>query len=88
MLKVLEQDWQIAKARRQRMLAARDRAVLLLFLESGLRCGEMAKLALGDVNLQRQSVLVREDKMGKGRIVGFGPQTKKALWRYWACGLP
>ena len=82
MLEVLEHDWQIAKTPCQRMLAARDRAVLSLFLESGLRCGEMANLALGDVDLRRQRVLVREGKMGKGRVVGFGPQTKKALWRY------
>lgn len=82
MLDVLERDWQIATTLRQKMLAARDRAVLSLFLESGLRCGEMVNLALRDVDFQRQSVLVREGKMGKGRIVGFGPQTKKALWRY------
>ena len=42
----------------------------------------MGKLALGDVDLGRQRVLIRAGKTGKGRIVGFGPQTKKALWRY------
>ena len=42
----------------------------------------MVKLALSDVDLDRQRVLIREGKTGKGRIVGFGPQTKKALWRY------
>ena len=41
MLKVLQHDWGIAKTQRQKMLAARDRALLLLFLESGLRLGEM-----------------------------------------------
>lgn len=82
MLKVLGHDWQVARTPRQRMLSARDRAVLLLFLESGLRCGELAKLTLGDVDLTRQRVLVQSGKTGKGRIVGFGPQTKKALWRY------
>ena len=36
MLKVLEHDWQIATTLHQRMLAAQDRAILLLFLESGM----------------------------------------------------
>ena len=82
MLKVLDHDWQVAATARQKMLAARDRAVLLLFLESGLRLGELSALALTDVDLGRQRILVREAKTGKGRVAGFGPQTKKALWRY------
>ena len=80
--RVLDYDWQVAKTPRQKMLAARDRAVLCLFLESGLRLGELALLGTADVDLQRQRALVREGKMGKGRVAGFGPQTKKSLWRY------
>ena len=82
MMAVLEHDWRIAKTSRQRMLAARDKAVLLLFLESGLRCGELALLTVPDVDLERRRAIVRHGKMDKGRMVGFGPETKKALWRY------
>jgi len=64
------------------MLAARDKAVLMLLLESGLRLGELVGLRIADVDLTRQRVVVWEGKMGKGRVVGFGPQTKRALWRY------
>jgi site-specific recombinase XerD len=81
-LKILGHDWQVASTKRQRMLAARDQAVLFLFLESGLRLQELSELAVADVDLRKQSLLVRKGKMGKGRIAGFGPQTKKALWRY------
>jgi site-specific recombinase XerD len=82
MMKVLEHDWRVASTSRQRMLAARDRVILFLFLESGLRLEELSQIRSGDIDLERQRVLVREGKMGKGRLVGFGSQTKKALWRY------
>ena len=82
MLKVLDHDWQVARTPRQKMLAARDRAILLLFLESGLRLGELAGLTVEDIDLGRQRLIVREGKIGKGRLAGFGPKTKKALWRY------
>jgi len=82
MLTVLNHEWKVAKTARQRMLAARDHAVLLLFLESGLRLGELAGLRIGGIDLARQRVLVSDGKMGKGRIAGFGPQAKKSLWRY------
>ncbi len=82
MLKVLQHDWEIAKTQRQKMLAARDRALLLLFLESGLRLGEMARLRIVDIDLNKQRVSVWLGKRGKSRLAGFGPQTRKALWRY------
>jgi len=83
MVAVLDHDWKVATAPRQRMLAARDRAILFLFLESGLRLGELAGLRVGDIDLERQRAVVHDGKMGKGRVTGFGPQTRKALWRYW-----
>jgi len=82
MLTVLNHEWKVAKTARQRMLAARDHAVLLLFLESGLRLGELAGLRIGGIDLARQRVLVSGGKIGKGRIAGFGSQAKKSLWRY------
>lgn len=81
-LKVLDYDWKIAGTQRQKMLAARNRAIFLLFLESGLRLEELAKLEKVDVDLEGQKVIVRFGKMGKSRLCGFGPQSKKALWKY------
>jgi len=81
-LKVLDYDWQVAGTQRQKMLAARNRAIFLLFLESGLRLEELAKLKIEDVDVGGQKVIVRFGKMGKSRLSGFGPQSKKALWKY------
>ena len=64
------------------MLAARNRAIFLLFLESGLRLQEVANLQIDSIDLERQRVIMRFSKMGKSMLSGFGPQTKKALWRY------
>jgi len=64
------------------MLAARDRAMLFLFLASFIRLEECSHLTIGDIDLDRQRVLVQKTKTGKPRLAGFGPQTKKALWRY------
>jgi site-specific recombinase XerD len=82
MLKVLDHEWQTAKTQRQKMLAARNRAIFLLFLESGLRLEEVANLQIEDIDLKRQRVVVRLGKLGKSRLSGFGPETKKALWKY------
>lgn len=81
-VKVLDYDWQTAATTRQKMLAARDRAVLFLFLDSFIRLEECSQLTVGDIDLNRQRLLVRKSKTGKPRVAGFGPQTKKALWRY------
>ena len=80
-LNVLDYDWQTAKTQRQKMLAVRNRAIFLLLLESGM-LEELARLRLEDIELQRQRVTVRLGKMGKSRLSEFGPQTKKALWKY------
>lgn len=81
-LNVLDYDWQIAKTLRQKMLSARNKAIFLLFIESGLRLEELAKLQLAEMDLRKQRALIRYGKMGKSRLIGFGPQTKKALWKY------
>ena len=81
-LAVLDHDWKVARTPRQRMLAARDKAIVSLLLESGLRLQELADLCLEDIDLNDHRVTVRFGKQGKSRLSGFGPQTKKALWRY------
>ena len=82
MFQVLEHDWKVAKTPCQRMLAARDQAVVFLFLESLIRLKELADLKVEDVNIEKQRLLVKKGKMGKGRWAGFGSRTRKSLWRY------
>lgn len=59
----------------------RDTAILRLFLDTGMRRGELAGLKLSDVDLIGQVAYV----VGKGsrvRVVPFGDRTAQALARY------
>ena len=80
--KILENEWRASTTSRQKMLAARNRAVLSLFLESLIRLEECSQLNVNDIDLERKRILVRKTKSGKPRIAGFGDQTKKYLWCY------
>jgi site-specific recombinase XerD len=64
-----------------RFTGLRNKAMLLLFLDSGLRRAEMARLKLGDVNLEnrRATVLGKGNKIG---IVPFCSKTAKTIWHY------
>lgn len=60
---------------------ARDYAILLLLLDTGLRCSELINFELKDINIESGYLKV----MGKGskeRIVPFGATVQKALLRY------
>jgi len=60
----------------------RDEALIRLMAETGVRAGEVAVLALADVNLTTGTAIVRRGKGGKGRSVPFGPRTALAIDRY------
>ena len=62
-----------------RFCGIRNKAMLLLFIDSGLRRGEMAKIKLSDLDLEGRLVRV----LGKGNKLGMAPfssKTAKALW--------
>jgi len=46
-LAVLDYDWKVAKTPHQKMLATRDKAILCLFVESGVRLQELAAMYYG-----------------------------------------
>lgn len=60
----------------------RDTAILRLLFETGLRANEVVALEVGDVDLGAGLVTVRKSKVGRGRVVGIGPQTAQAIDRY------
>lgn len=60
----------------------RDEALIRLLAETGMRSGECCSLAVDDVDIPRGLLVVQRGKGGKGRLVGFGPQTARALDRY------
>ncbi len=63
-------------------LDIRNRAILMMFLDTGLRVSELANLRLDDVDMKTGSILIRKGKGGKQRIVRIGNKAQKALWRY------
>ncbi len=60
---------------------ARDYAFVILLLDSGLRCSELANSEVGDINIQGGYLKVM-GKGGKERVVPFGATAQKALMRY------
>jgi integrase/recombinase XerC len=64
-----------------RFTGLRNKAMILLFIDSGLRLSELALSTLPDLDLEQKSVRV----IGKGNKVGicpFSPKTAKAIWLY------
>jgi integrase/recombinase XerD len=61
---------------------ARDRAILLLLVDSGVRRAECLALTWGDVNFQTGAVLVRLGKGRKARVTAIGAHTRRALITY------
>jgi site-specific recombinase XerD len=60
----------------------RDKAILSLFLDTGMRVGELASLSINDVDLNSGSIVIRHGKGGKQRIVHVGTKAQRNLWRY------
>ncbi len=48
----------------------------------GMRVGEAARLRVGDVQLDRAALFIRDTKFGKSRIVPFGPHLGERIGRY------
>jgi site-specific recombinase XerD len=63
-------------------LSVRNRAVVLLLMESGLRRFELSALEPADVDLKARTVTVRRGKGGRARVSVFGDDTAAALHRW------
>ena len=60
----------------------RDRALVLVMVDSGLRLSEVAALRWGDVDMKAGLVKVQRGKGGKARAVVVGATTRRALVAY------
>lgn len=61
--------------------ALRNRTIILLLLDTGVRASELCGLAIKDADLTNKRILV----LGKGnkeRALPISPRTAKTLWRY------
>ena len=75
--------------RMRRPTARRDRAIILMLLDTGLRASELCKLRVGDVDMRTGQVGIRHGpaggtKGGKGRIVFLGRTARRSVWRHLA----
>ncbi len=67
---------------RKSALDFRNKVILCVLLDTGLRINELTNLTLDDINLNDGSILVKYGKGGKQRIVRIGNTAQKTLWRY------
>ena len=76
----------LTEAERKRLLGLeishRDRAILILFLYSGLRCNELRMLDVPDLDFDEMTVLVRFAKRSKQRVVPLHAEAAAALTEY------
>ena len=55
------------------------RVIFTLLYGLGLRVGEVARLCMGDVDVTRDLLVIRQTKFYKSRLVPFGPRIHSAL---------
>lgn len=60
----------------------RDKALLYVLLDTGVRHQELTDLTVEDINIEAGSVLIREGKGGKSRTVFVGLKARRALINY------
>jgi len=77
MLDVCNWDYQ----HNARFLGSRNRAIVLVLLDTGVRLSELTEMRLSQINPERGWVKV-EGKGGKERVVRMGKLTQKSLWTY------
>jgi Site-specific recombinase XerD len=62
----------------------RNRAILLLMLDTGLRASELCDLKIEDVDNRNNRIFIKNGKGMKSRTLPFSPRTGQTLWRYLA----
>jgi integrase/recombinase XerD len=65
-------------------IGVRDRAILEVFYSTGIRRSELAGLAVTDIDHDRQTVLVRQGKGRKDRLIPIGPRALAWAGKYLA----
>lgn len=68
-----------------RPTALRDKAVILLLLDTGIRAGELCRLTVQDIDLQNGAITILPYRSGlksRPRVAPVGQMTRKAMWRY------
>ena len=77
MIKVCDYDYK----NNVQLLGSRNKAIILMFLDTGLRASELANIKLDEIDSERGWIKVK-GKGAKERVVRIGATAQKALWRY------
>ena len=75
----------------RRHSAKRDRAIILLILDTGLRASETSRLNIADADLTTGDITIHPHgsaRKSQPRILSISAPTRKALWRYLAQDRP
>jgi site-specific recombinase XerD len=64
------------------MLGCRNRAILMMLLDTGMRVSVLANLSLDNLQTDTGAILVKHGKGGKQRVVMIRATAQKALWLY------
>ena len=64
------------------VLDVRNRAIVSMFLDCGLRISELAGLTINDIDLEIGLITIRKGKGGKQRTVGMGLKALQSLRKY------
>jgi site-specific recombinase XerD len=64
-----------------KFLGSRNKAIILMLLDTGLRASELANIKLDEIDSERGWIKVK-GKGAKERVVRIGATAQKALWRY------
>jgi integrase/recombinase XerD len=62
----------------------RNRAIILLMLDTGLRASELCDLKIEDIDNRNNRIYVRKGKGMKERVLPYSPRTGQMVWRYLA----
>ena len=60
-----------------------QRSILMTLYSTGIRCEELAHLAIGDIDSKRMMVRIHRGKGGKDRDVPLSPKLLETLREYW-----
>lgn len=60
----------------------RDRAIILVLVDSGIRAQELCDLTIADHDIGRGRLHIRHGKGDKARYVFLGDRARKSLWKY------
>lgn len=80
--RLLEVAWRLRDNPRAPRRGETYHAIFAILYGLGLRVGEACRLRVGDVDLDRRLLVIRQTKFNKDRLVPFGPRMEALLQGY------